>query len=267
MAVTCPEDAIWITLVMSDLVQGIIHVHSDFSGDGFHSVGDLADFARQSGMRFVGLTDHAEDLLREDMEELCDECERQSDESCVLIPGLEFQCDEDIHILGLGLTEKIENTDPIVVAKDIQGLGGLAILAHPGRNGCHCPVDLYSVLNGIEIWNAAYDGRFVPPMANIGLLREARDRNPTVLAFGGADLHCLDQPPGVMLQPRQNGSRSVNRDTVLDDLRKGGFSIRGRYISFDANTASHRPSKLYLWTLRKLYEISSAVRSGVLGES
>ena len=252
---------------MDQFLKGIIHVHSDFSSDGFHSVADLADYARQSGFRFVGLTDHAEDVPAEDMQSFQQECIKWSDESFVMIPGLEFRCQEDLHILGIGVTENIASTDPFIVASHIQGLGGLAVIAHPGRNGYQFPRELCKVLDGIEIWNAGYDGRFVPPLANFRLLKEAQAVNPAVLGFGGADLHGFDRPPGVVLRLRQNGSGSVDRETVLDDLRTGGFSICGRYVSFDANAASHRLSRLYLWAFRKLYEISSAVRNGVLGES
>jgi hypothetical protein len=55
--------------------------------------------------------------------------------------------------------------------------GGLAVLAHPGRAAYHCPPALCVALDGIEIWNAAYDGRFVPPPASFRLLQEARCAN------------------------------------------------------------------------------------------
>ena len=252
---------------MNQTLKGIIHVHSDFSTDGLHPVADLAEFARESGFRFVGLTDHAEDLSAGGIQSLQQECIKSSDESFVMIAGLEFRCQGDIHILGIGVTEEITGRDPVIVASHVQRLGGLAILAHPGRNGYQFPRQLWRVLDGIEIWNAGYDGRCVPPLANLRLLQEARAANPSVLGFGGVDLHGFDQPPGVVLQLRQNGCGIVNRETVLDDLRTGGFSICGRYVSFDANAASHRLSRLYLWGFRKLYEISSAVRNRVLEET
>ncbi len=147
---------------MSEPVRGIIHVHSDFSRDGLHSIADLADFAREAGFRFVGLTDHDEDLSLEDRTSLRRECEKHSDESCVIIPGLEFRCNADIHILGLGITDDVRSSDAATVATQITEMGGIAVLAHPSRNGYQCPGELCAVLNGIEIWNAVYDGRFVP---------------------------------------------------------------------------------------------------------
>ncbi len=252
---------------MSEYFKGMIHVHSDFSRDGLHSIADLAEFARESGFRFVGLADHAEDLSLEVMQTLRQECEEHSDESCVLIPGLEFCCTDDIHVLGLGITHNIPSGDPVTVANQIGVMGGIAILAHPGRNGFQCPRELCRVLNGIEIWNAGYDGRFVPPLANFHLLQEARAANPSVLGFGGADLHGFHRPPGVLLQLRQNGTGQVNREMVLDGLRGGGFSICGRYLSFDANARLDGLIRFPLWVFRNLYETAKAVRDGALGEA
>ncbi len=252
---------------MNEPVKGIIHVHSDFSSDGLHSVADLADFAREVGFRFVGLTDHAEDLSDEDMRSLQRECEKHSDGSCVLIPGLEFRCSEDIHILGLGIVNGISSMDPVTVARQIQSLGGLAILAHPGRNGYQCPRELYTMLNGIEIWNAAYDGQFVPPVASLRLLQEARTSNPSILGFGGADLHGLHGSPGVTLELRPNSSASVSTRMVLPFLRTGKFLVRGRYVSFDAHDAPSWLTRVSLWTFRKSYEVCKAIRDVALGQA
>lgn len=252
---------------MNDRVTGIIHVHSDFSRDGLCSVADLADFAQEAGFRFVGLTDHAEDLTSEDMMSLRRECERHSNGSVLMIPGLEFRCSRDIHILGLGITHHIPSDDPVTVASQIGVMTGLAILAHPGRNGYQCPRELWPVLNGIEIWNAGYDGQYVPPLANLRLLHEARRVNPAVVGFGGADLHGLHRPPGVVLQLAADGDAGVDRPVVLQQLRSGRFSVFGRYLTFDARTGPYGLARFPLWALRKLYEVSRAVRDVALGET
>ncbi|MFQ5804223.1 MAG: PHP domain-containing protein [Candidatus Methylomirabilales bacterium] len=250
---------------MRESVKGIIHVHSEFSRDGLCSIADLTQFARGMGFQFVCLTDHAEDLTLGDRKELRIECEKHSDESCVMIAGLEFRCHGDIHILGLGITDDIPGDDGVVVATEIREMGGLAILAHPGRNGYQCPTDLFAVLDGIEIWNAAYDGRFVPPLASLRLLRAARDVNPSVFGFGGADLHGLHRPPGVGLELPMNGRPSVHATLILDALQAGTFSIFGKYLSFGANAGPHGLARIPLWTFRKVYEFSKAVRDAALG--
>jgi hypothetical protein len=252
---------------MSGLIKGFIHVHSEFSRDGLLSVADLADFARESRFRFVGITDHAEDLEPEDRKSLRRQCEENSDDACVMIPGLEFCCDGDVHILGLGITGDLSGPDPVALAAQIREAGGVAILAHPSRNGYQCPQELYRVLSGVEVWNAAYDGRFVPPLANLRLLQEARTTHPAVAAFGGADLHALYQPPGVVVQLRLNSGTSVDAGIILQELESGNFTIRGKYLRFDGQKRPHPLSRFPLWAFRKLYEVSRAIRDAAMGNA
>jgi len=252
---------------MAERVRGIIHVHSEFSRDGLSSIADLADFAREAGFRFVGLTDHAEDLCPHDMESLQQECEAHSDESCLMIPGLEFRCSDEIHILGLGIAKEIVSTDAVSAAREIQAWGGLAILAHPSRNEYQFPRELWVSLNGIEIWNAGYDGRFVPPLANLRLLQEARTANHNILGFGGEDLHIWDRPPRVVVDLQGEGIGRLDIGMVLHGLQMGRFSVHGRYLSFDAMTGPGWLGGIPLRVFRKTYEISKTFRNLVLGES
>ncbi len=246
-------------------MRGIIHAHSEFSRDGLHSVGDLADFARECGFRFVGLTDHAEDLSAEDIQSLQQECIKCSDELFVMIPGLEFRCRDDIHILGIGVTEKIASTDPVTVARYIQGVDGLAVIAHPGRNGYQCSPDLFPVVNGIEIWNAAYDGRFVPPLANLRIFQEARGHNANISAFGGADLHWFEGPPGITVELPAKTDFPVTPERVMDYLRLGKFTIRGKYFVLDSRIVSHPMMHFALIMGRTCYDWAKAIRQTATG--
>ncbi|MGH7380646.1 MAG: PHP domain-containing protein [Candidatus Methylomirabilales bacterium] len=252
---------------MSEPVRGIIHVHSNFSRDGLCSIADLADFARDSGYRFVGLTDHAEDLTPADMKELRLLCEKHSDDSLAMIPGLEYRCRGEIHILGLGITHDISTDDPVLVASQIRQRGGLAVLAHPGRSGYQCAPELCAALDGIEIWNAGYDGLFVPSLENFRLLGRARGVNSSLFGIGGADLHGFHRPPGVILELLINGSTRIDPRAILKHIGTGKFSIRGRYVRFSAYTVPHRLARVRLWVFRKLYEVSKAVRDVALGEN
>ena len=249
------------------MVRGFVHVHSEFSRDGLSSIADLAAFAREAQLRFVGLTDHAEDLSTQDVVDLRRECEEHSNESCVILPGLEFRCRGDIHILSLGSAELICHDDPVVVASRITQTGGLAILAHPGRIGHRCPEELVSVLTGIEVWNAAYDGRFVPTPASLRLLQKMRLINPSLFGIGGADLHGLYRPPGVILGLPLNGCQLVDANAILQLLKAGMFLVSGKYVRFDARLGPHRLARIPLWSFRKLYEASKAIRDMALGEA
>jgi len=252
---------------MSELVKGIVHVHSDFSRDGLCSIADLADFAREAGFQFVGLTDHAEDLTSADMKELRLLCEKHSDDSLIMIPGLEYRCRGGIHILGLGIAHDISTDDPVLVASRIRQEGGLAILAHPGRSGYQCAPELCAALDGIEIWNAGYDGLFVPSLENFRLLGRVRVVNSSLFGIGGADLHGFHRPPGVILELIINGSTGIDPRIILEHIGTGKFSIRGRYVRFSAYTVPHRLARVRLWVFRKLYEVSKAIRDVALGEN
>lgn len=252
---------------MREPIRGIIHVHSHFSRDGLCSIADLAAFARESGFQFVGLTDHVEDLSPPDFEALRRECKEHSDELCVMIPGLEYRCTGEIHILGLGITHDISSGDPVVVASEIRRMGGLAVLAHPGRSGYQCAPELCAALDGIEIWNARYDGLFVPSLENFRLLGRVRGVNSSLFGIGGADLHGFHRPPGVILELLMNGSTGIDPRIILEHIGTGKFSIRGRYVRFSAYTVPHRLARVRLWVFRKLYEVSKAIRDVALGEN
>jgi len=252
---------------MTSPATGIIHVHSTFSRDGLCSIADLADFARKAGFRFVGLTDHAEDLSTEDLARFHQLCRRHSDEFVVMLPGLEFRCRDGLHLLGLGVASPILSNDPIAVATHIRREGGLAILAHPSRSDYRCPPELWAVLDGIEVWNAAYDGRYVPPLPGFRVLQQAQRVNPFIFGFGGADFHGLQRPPGVVLQLALDGRATVDHHMVLQRLRAGRFVVRGSYLGFDAYGGPHLLARFPLWTFRKLYELSKAIRDFALHEA
>jgi len=48
-------------------------------------------------------------------------------------------------------------------------------------------------LDGIEIWNEMYDGRFIPKIDILSLFERAKRINPNLLAFSGVELHSLSQ--------------------------------------------------------------------------
>ena len=252
---------------MNESIAGIIHVHSSFSRDGACSIADLTRYAREAGFRFVALTDHAEDLSAAQALRLRAECEACSDESCVVIPGLEFVCSDDIHILGLGVSAHIPDSDPVRVAATIRAWGGLAIFAHPVRSNYQCPPALCGVLDGIEIWNARYDGRFVPAFPNFHLLQQARRSNAFLIGFGGPDFHRLDSPPEVITRLRVNGNVRVDSRTVLQHLRSGNFAVGVGHVRFNGRGGPRAHALFPLWALRKLYEISKGLRDLGSGNS
>src|SRR5262245_38303712 len=138
---------------------GIIHVHSDFSYDGKHTLEELASLAKNRGYSFVGMTDHSDTFDADKMAAFVKACRRLSDPELLLIPGIEFNCENDFHLMGLGIEclPDVEIKDPIVVAQFIRAQGGLAIVSHPSRYAYRMPSGIETEIHGIEVWNASYD--------------------------------------------------------------------------------------------------------------
>lgn len=168
---------------------GLIHAHSKFSYDGEHALEDLVALARKQGFDFIGMTEHSDALDAHQMRQFVQECHRLSSSQFLVIPGVEFTCSNDLHMLGVGIEHLTDSKDPVVVARFIHEEGGLAIVAHPSRNGYKIPKGLEACIDGIEIWNARYDGWFVPNDRAIVLWKDLQKSRKALIAVGGQDLH------------------------------------------------------------------------------
>src|SRR5215469_5131451 len=98
---------------MADAV-GVVHVHSAYSHDSRDSLASVREFALARELRFVGLTDHAEDFDADRFAAYRAECAGLSDAAVTLIPGLEFRFEgyTGLHLLALGLTRWITPAKP-----------------------------------------------------------------------------------------------------------------------------------------------------------
>jgi hypothetical protein len=122
-------------------------------------------------------------------------------------------------------------TDPGDVARFARRQGGVAIMAHPARYSYRVAPEVVSDLHGIEVWNAGYDGRFMPNPEARRLLQRLRRENGQLLAFGGQDLHAIEHACSVHLEV---SCEALRADAVLDALRHGRFSIANAFIRIDA---------------------------------
>lgn len=202
---------------------GILHVHSNFSYDGVHSVDELAAFGRACGYDFMAMSEHSDTLDQETMGVYVQECQRVSGGDFVMIPGIEFTCTGNLHVVGLGVPTYTALTNPVSVAEFVRERGGVPVVAHPSRYSYRIASSLAPVLGGIEIWNASYDGRFAPDNASLSLLEEFRKRNESLLAFAGQDLHRVTarrcRVSLTVRAPRLTG------DAIVGGLRNGDFVI------------------------------------------
>ena len=93
------------------LINGVVHVHTSYSRDGKLSLHELKEKCRNEGIKFVFISDHAEDLDPFQYDILKQECEELSSELLCFVPGLEFDCLDGLHILGFNLS---------ILSKDLQ---------------------------------------------------------------------------------------------------------------------------------------------------
>jgi predicted metal-dependent phosphoesterase TrpH len=231
--------------------KGIIHVHSNYSYDGKHSIDEIAAFARQRSYAFVGMSEHSDTLDSDKVKRMRDECRRASTPDCLIIPGIEFTCLGNLHLIGLGVQDYDSSKDPLFINDFIQEQGGVAIIAHPKRYHYQISQVLLTAVNGVEIWNAGYDGRFVPNDHSITLLKRARERHESLLAFGGQDLHTINHK-----QAEVSLSVCCERlvpGLILDAIRDGNFVISNGYVSVGAQERLDCLKALSIYLGNRLY--------------
>jgi PHP domain len=204
---------------MKPTLQGAIHLHSTYS-DGEFTLAELRALCRAAGCAFACVTDHAEVFDEGKLAAYAAECEALSDPQFRFIAGLEYGCQNRMHILGYGVTALLGTTVPEEVIAAIDRLGGVSVIAHP--KDAHFPwIESFEKLPaGIEAWNSKYDGRYAPRPQTFALVRRLQARKPELRAFYGQDLHWRKQYRGLYVQVR---CQTADRDAILTALARGHF--------------------------------------------
>jgi hypothetical protein len=207
---------------------GVVHVHSAYSHDSRDSLPALRQFALARELRFVGLTDHAEDFDADRFAAYRAECAAVSDSAVALIPGLEFRFEghTGLHLLALGLDRWIEPATPADFITETKGNAALTIAAHPVLFKYRAPAEVLAGIDAIEVWNAKYNTRYLPDPAAIRLLHDLRRARPDVVGTVGLDQHDAtnDRRNRVIV----DGAAA----TPLAEIRAGRFQNRGLGFSF-----------------------------------
>jgi hypothetical protein len=174
------------------MLKAALHAHSTYS-DGEFTLPEIKRIFSEQGCSVVCMTDHAEYFDESQVAAYRRECAELSDEQFSFICGLEYRCEQDMHILGYGVTVPVHTTDPQEVIRHIEEHGGLAVIAHP-KDTMFSWIETFDVLPlGIETWNSKYDGQYAPRPATFDLLLRLRQRRPGMRAFYGLDLHWKKQ--------------------------------------------------------------------------
>lgn len=209
---------------------GIVHVHSNYSHDGKDSLAALVEFAAARGIGFVGLTDHAEDFTESRWRAYVAECAAVSIAGVRLIPGLEFRFAgfRGLHLLAFGLARWIEPTTPDEFIALAAPASRFTAVAHPILAGYDIPARVRAGIDGVEVWNATYNTRYLPDPRSFRLLHDMQRSRPGIVGFAGLDQHDArnDRETRVMVRDSETAD-------PLGALKAGHFHNRGRTMRFD----------------------------------
>jgi hypothetical protein len=204
------------------MIKGVLHVHSTYS-DGEFSLAELKELFQSEGCRFICMSDHANAMDKAKLTRYMQECQELSNGEMQIIPGLEFDCDRRLHLLGYGVTALCKSTNPIEVIQHVRRERGVAVIAHP-RDPEFAWIETFDVApDGIEVWNSKYDGKHAPRARTFRLLHRMQERVPRLRAFYGQDLHWRTQYHGLFTEI---DGESATRGSVLAALAAGEY--RGR---------------------------------------
>jgi PHP domain len=201
------------------MLKGAIHIHSTYS-DGEFSLAELREIYIAAGCQFVCMTDHAEYFDDERLQFYVNECAVISDEKIIFIPGLEFECERRMHVLGLNASQLLATTNPQEVIQGIEAMKAISVIAHP-MDSCFDWIEKFEILpTGIEVWNSKYDGRSAPRPNTFNLLHRLQIRQPNMLAFYGQDLHWRTQYRELFIEVE---AEQFEKNSILDALSSGNF--------------------------------------------
>lgn len=205
------------------ILKGAGHVHSNYSYDGRCSLTEIARLFQERGAQFVLIADHAEKGMTADRYvELVRECAALSSETFLMVPGLEIETTEGYHVLGYGMRAYDRSDDLVDAADRIRKQGGLAALAHPIWQECRYD-ERFARLDGIEVMNSKYDGKWSPRLRAVSLYRRLLRANPALTFTSGPDFHKpldLENPSYLYVDIDR-----LDRDAILAALRDRAHAI------------------------------------------
>lgn len=209
-------------------IKGALHLHSAYSYDAKLSLRELRSLFMQEGLSFALMTEHTDEMRTEEGERFIAECRALSDEHFVLVPGFEVPY-KDTHTLMIGSTAFSDKREKEAL-EAFKAHAALAVLAHPHKHGYTADGTLLKVIDGLEVWNSQYDGKYVPRKKSLKLFH-ALNRQKPLYAFAGWDLHRSEHAggPTLMLDVRE-----LSEAAILEQLKQGNFVIKGRGATVNA---------------------------------
>lgn len=238
-------------------MKALLHVHSSYSYDGVPSLEDLSEWGASRGLDLLFLTEHTNDFDAGKMDRLVQHCDALSERRCRLVPGLEFAVRGGFHLLGYNVRRFEPIVDPVAASAFIRDQGGVAVLAHPSRYGGAWPErSAIEALDGIEVWNVRYDGRFLPPGRLVSRVAHERLARRPLLLFGGQDLHETTSRRLVTTTSEAGGGVGG----FVDALRSGDVRFGAAPFRLDARNGAPSRRLRMLGAAHAIYRAARRVR-------
>ncbi|MDI6888910.1 MAG: PHP domain-containing protein [Methanocellales archaeon] len=193
-----------------------LHVHSNFSRDGYDPIDSILKRAEEIGLNGIAITDH--NTIEGGLTGI--KRARALGLDLMVIPGVEVSTAEG-HLVALGITKDIPPDLPvdetIKIAKD---LGGIIIVPHPFHPFRHGLGYIPKDVDAIEVYNS----RCITGYSN-GRARDAAARMG-ISMVAGSDAHTAATIGYAITE--LNAKPLMNE--VLDAIKTGDTKIRGKKI-------------------------------------
>ncbi|MGA2884158.1 MAG: PHP domain-containing protein [Halobacteriota archaeon] len=208
------------------------HIHSAYSPDSPVEPRTVLKMAKKKGLNGVAVTDH--DTIRGGLEAL----KVNSDPNFVVIVGSEVETTDKGDIIGLFLTKEIQSRDANEVLEEIKEQGGVAMWAHPYREGKNLlPSAPIKRIDVIEVFNA----KTLESQNMLARSLAERYRKPVA---GASDAHAAEEIG--------NAATLVDCssiDGIREALIKGKTQVIGFKLSHEHLYDLHLPAQQLAQTL------------------
>ncbi len=210
-------------------VRGVVHCHSDLSFDCESTLRGIRDALLAKRFHFVALTEHTKDVSASAYHEYVLTCDAMSDESFVMLPGLEIRCTDSRHeLLAIGLRQYLKDDDSMGLIKSIKQHGAFCVLPHPWKHG---QSKFIEGVDGIELLNGKVDGLRAPNFALTRFFYRESNVKLRPCAIFGADAHSLDSIGAVFVECEL---KSLSPGNILESLKCGDFLNSTVFVSVPA---------------------------------
>jgi hypothetical protein len=210
--------------------RGVAHAHSKYSFDGRLTLPEFAQFFRDRGVDFVLMSEHVESLTAENARAFIAECAELSDESFLLIPGIEIDA---LHALFYGVTTVEPWSSNEELAEQLTGGGAMTVVSHPVKIRRGLPPVTQRYAEAVEVWNSRHDGKVTPNTAILAYWRKLRGELGRELApVCGIDFHGKHDFTPLMFEI---ACERLEKREILSALRERRFDLvhRGKRVPLD----------------------------------